>query len=470
MRHVGMQKKFLRAFYQGGYKTYCLSMARGNGKSYLAAYILYDAIWPESRHYRRGQEMVLLAASLKQAKVVFGYLRNWLAYTNQYSWTDSSQEIKVIHKRDKTSVRVISSNGKTAMGIVNVPLLVGDEPGSWEVNGGHLMYEAIKGAQGKPGSPLTVLYIGTQAPANQGWWINLCKRGTWGSTYVKLIQGDKKRWDDWNVIRKANPLTSVSPEFRETLLEEREEARTDTSIKAFFLSYRLNIPSADESEILLTDEDWSLALDRPILEPEGMPVIGVDLGQGRSWSAAVAVWPNGRVEAFAVAPGIPSLEKQEERDKVPRGTYTRLEQAGMLHVTDGKRVQPIQDFVEMVETRWPEAEEMIADRFRVAELEDYTSLLVHPRVTRWSEAAEDIRALRKWAKDGPMNVEKGSRKLITASLMVSMIKSDDQGNTRLVKRGTNAECRDDVSAAMLLGVGHMERETRINDGDLAVVI
>ena len=28
---------------------------------------------------------------------------------------------------------LISSNGKTAMGLVNVPLAIADEPGSWEI-------------------------------------------------------------------------------------------------------------------------------------------------------------------------------------------------------------------------------------------------------------------------------------------------------------------------------------------------
>ena len=470
MKLVGMQKEFLNEFYQGEYDTYCLTMARGNGKSFLAAHILYDCIWPHSEHYYKGKEIILLAASIAQARIVFGYLREWLEETGLYRWTDSSQAIKVVHKKDRTSIRVISSNGKTAMGIVNVPLVVADEPGSWEVNGGQLMHDAIKGAQGKPGSPLTVLYIGTLAPAKHGWWMSMCTRGTTEDTYVMNIQGDRENWDNYQVIRKANPLMSISPVFRKKLLSERNEARKDPGAKAYFLSYRLNLPSGDESEMLLTEDDWMLSLKRPVLEPEGIPIVGVDLGQGKSWSAACAVWPNGRCEAFAVAPGIPDLEAQEERDRVPKGTYTILEEFGYLVVADGKRVQPVEDFAYMVETKWPEAEEIVCDRFRADELQDYSTCVVHPRVTRWSEATEDIRSLRKWAKDGPLNVDKGSRKLITASLLVAMIKSDDQGNTRLTKRGFNGESRDDVCAAMLLAVGAMYRETNVNEGNLAVMI
>ena len=64
---------------------------------------------------------------------------------------------------------MLSSNGRTAFGIVGCPLLVADEPGSWEVVGGTLMYDAITTALGKPNSPMRTVFIGTLAPAMDGW-------------------------------------------------------------------------------------------------------------------------------------------------------------------------------------------------------------------------------------------------------------------------------------------------------------
>ena len=69
-------------------------------------------------------------------------------------------------------------------------------------------------------------------------------------------------WDQWPEIRKANPLTSISADFRKQLLRERNAARRDSRLKARFLSFRLNVPTADESQILLTVEDWKRALAR----------------------------------------------------------------------------------------------------------------------------------------------------------------------------------------------------------------
>ena len=181
------------------------------------------------------------------------------------------------------------------------------------------MFDAISTATGKPGSPLKALFIGTLAPAQGGWWHDLVGGGSKGSTYVKLLQGDRDKWDSWPEIRKANPLTAVSRDFRRKLLEERDQARGDTRLKARFLSFRLNIPSADESAILLTVDDWELATARPVGLPSGRPIVGVDLGSGRAWSAAVAMWESGRIEALALAPGIPDLDAQERRDLVPRG-------------------------------------------------------------------------------------------------------------------------------------------------------
>ena len=48
------------------------------------------------------------------------------------------------------------------------------------------------------------------------------------------------------------------------------------------MSFRLNIPSADESAILLAVDDWKLAEARPVGEPAGRPIVGIDLGSGRA--------------------------------------------------------------------------------------------------------------------------------------------------------------------------------------------
>ena len=84
-------------------------------------------------------------------------------------------------------------------------------------------------------------------------------------------------------------------------------------------------------------------------------------------------------------------------------------------------------------------------------------LLIEPRVSRWSESSEDIRALRRMAADGPLACAEGSRDLLTASLAVSVAASDDAGNVRLIKKGFNNRARDDVAAALVLACGEIAR-------------
>ena len=39
-----------------------------------------------------------------------------------------------------------------------------------------------------------------------------------------------------------------------------------------------------------------------------------------------------------------------------------------------------------------------------------------------------------------------------------MVKNDDQGSTRMVKRGSHNQARDDVAAALILACGSLARE------------
>ena len=412
---------------------------------------------PADKLFRGDTESVLCAASIEQARIVFRFARGMLG-EDGYRYLDAATRCAITHRPTRTRLRVIGSNGKTAMGLVGCPWAICDEPGSWEVNGGTLLHDAIEGAKGKPGSPLRSLYIGTIAPSISGWWADMIGDGSHGTTVVHALQGDVETWDQWPTIRKANPLTAISADFRRKLLEERDAARRDSRLKARFLSYRLNVPSGDESTVLLTVDDWQRVLAREVPAREGRPIVGVDLGAGRSWSAAVAIWRSGRVEALAVAPGIPSLETQEKRDRVPWGTYRRLAVSGALRVAEGLRVQPPAALMRAIRAAWGAPEVIFCDRFRLAELQDAApGVPIVPRVARWSEASEDIRATRKLALDGPLACAPGSRPLLTASLAVATVKTDDQGSVRLAKKGSNNTARDDVVAALVLACGALSR-------------
>ena len=451
------QRKFLKGALAPSTLTAGLSMPRGNGKTWLAAHILTRCLTPGDALHVAGSEYLLCAASLEQARLCFRFIRPELEPRGGYRFLDASTRLGITHTATNTRLRVLSSNGKTAMGIVGCPLLVADEPGSWEVNGGQLMADAIDTAQGKPGSPMRVIYIGTLAPASDGWWHDLIQGGSRASTYVQMLRGDRDTWDSWQTIRKANPLTAVSPEFRAKLREERDAARSDTRLKARFLSYRLNVPTGDEAKMLLDSSEWELAMAREVPGRKGAPIVGIDMGAGRAWSAATAVWSNGRTEALALAPGIPEMEEQERRDRVPSGLYQRLAISGRLRVADGRHVPLPDQLWDAVLQEWGQPALTLCDRFRLGELLYCTgSSRMEPRVTRWAEAAADIRALRKMVKDGPLSVEQDSRNLLTVSMAKARVENDTSGNMRMIKPFNNT-ARDDVAAALVLAAGAFER-------------
>ena len=139
-------------------------------------------------------------------------------------------------------------------------------------------------------------------------------------------------------------------------------------------------------------------------------------------------------------------------------------------MAEGLRVQPPAMLVEAILEKWGYPKLIVCDRFKLAELQDCVGTIpLEPRVSRWSEAGYDIRALRRLAKDGPLSMAPGARGLLAASLEVAMVKSDDQGNTRLTKRSTDSTARDDCAAALVLGAGAYLRAETAPKATMALV-
>ena len=455
------QRRFLAAVDDPQYRTVAASWPRGCGKTTLAGHVVARALTPGDSLYVKGGEIVLFAGSIEQCRLTYRQALTFLEpRLSEYRMVDSATRVAITHKASRTRLKAVGSNPKTSLGLVGVPLAILDEPSALHTIAGAALWDAVRTAQGKPGSPLKTVLTGTLAPSDPGgWWPVLVENGTTGSTWVGLLQGRADRWSQWREILRVNPLARHFPETAEVLREERDAAMADSRLAGAFKSFRLNLPAGDESTMLLNVADWERATARPVPERDGRPIVGIDLGAGRAWSAATAIWRSGRVEALACAPGIPTLEAQEKRDRVPWGTYRKLALRGALRVAEGLRVQPPAELWRAVVAAWGKPARVICDRFRLPELVDAIGpgVEIVPRVSRWSESSEDIRALRSMTADGPLAVEKDSRPLLTASLGVAMVAVDDAGNVRMKKRGTNNQARDDVAAALVLGAGSWMR-------------
>ena len=210
--------------------------------------------------------------------------------------------------------------------------------------------------------------------------------------------------------------------------------------------------------MLLNLSEWETCLNRPVGNDEGDPVIGIDMGSRRSWSAAVALFPSGRVECFCLA-GDEDINALEGRDLVPSGTYQELIDDDVLLIDTGHKVPRAEIFANEIARRWPTAWTLIGDRFRADELEDYWHGECVTRISMWKQASEDIRALRSLALDGELSIENKSRKILTCALGCSLIENDTSGNSRMVKTNMRSKtARDDAGSALVMAAGEFVRQ------------
>ena len=456
-------REFIRSAFAEDIQIAALSVPRGSAKTWIAGQLAACGITPGSPLWEPGIETLVVSGSLEQSRVLLAFVKEALGEAiDDYRVLDSGQRLAVTHRATGTKLRVLSSSGKRAMGLANFSTIYADEPGSWELRGGQLMHDALRQSLGKRLGQRLVL-IGTRAPAPDGsWWPGLLDAGSGSGTHVTVRSAPREEaWDAWSTIRKVNPLVMHNESLRKTILRERDEARRNPTLRPAFEAYRLNRQVDVFSDPLVPVEVWRAVEVREVPPRSGRPVVGMDLGGERSWSAAWCLWPNGRSECFAVCPGIPELGERERADAQPQGLYRRLADDGVLIVDEDLHVSRPSVLVEHLVAEGIRPEVVICDRFAIGTLRDAVAgrWPIRDRVTRWSEATEDVAGFRQIAADGPLSIASHCRGLARTSIGQATVKSDDQGNARLEKR-RHGRSRDDVAVAGVLAAGEIARRRR----------
>ena len=438
-----------------------LSVPRGNAKTWLFGWLGACALTPGSPLWREGVEVLGVSASFEQSRVMMNFLRESLDGNGElYRSLDSGQRLALTHIQTNTKMRILSSSGKRAMGLSQFHTIMADEPGSWESRGGALMWDALRTSLGKlPEQRL--LLIGTRAPAEEGgWWPNMLDAGSGNGTHVQVLTApDDQAWDNWNTIRRCNPLIMANDNLRKTILRERDDARRNPSMRPAFEAYRLNRQIDVHRDVLVPADTWRRVESRDVPPRDGRPILGLDLGSERSWSAAWSLWPNGRSECYALCPGLPGLDEREKQDGMPRGLYRRLHDDGVLLVDEGLRVSRPEVLVNHLLGIGINPRLVLCDRFLINTLQDATDgkWNIIPRITRWSEGTFDITSFRKLCEDGPLAIAPECRALARVSLSQASVKGDDQGSLRLEKK-RHGRSRDDVAVAGTLAAGSLVRQ------------
>ena len=289
-----------------GVRLSALSLSRANGKTALCGWLCAEALRPGSTLYDASAEVVIVSASMEQTRTLFGFVQDEIAARgalDEYVFVDSNQRLGVRHKPSGARLRAISSDPKRAMGLSRFRTIIGDEPASWPDRQGELMFHALRQAVGKRAGQRLVL-VGTRSPARPGsWWPSLLDHGGGDGVIVECVSAPQAApWDDFSTIRRANPLYSHSPALRAVLRSERDEARRNPSLRPSFEAYRLNKTVDVRQHVLLRVEQWEQVVRRRLPPRDGRPAVGVDLGASRSWSAAWALWRNGRSGGYGPRP------------------------------------------------------------------------------------------------------------------------------------------------------------------------
>ena len=433
-----------------------LSTPRGNGKSWLAGLLVARSLTPGDPLHEDGVENVLVAASRAQAAICLDFTRAFLADQEGYRWRLDGAE----HLASRARVKVISSDSRRAMGLgANVRLAICDEPGSWAPQSGRRLWDAVCTGLGK--RTMSIIAIGTISPAPMtgpaSWWPQFIEAGSGESTHVALLQAAADRWESFDEVLRVNPVAAVNPHLRRALEREHRVAVASDRAARTFKQYRLNIPGDPvDQQPLITPAEFNRVCARPVPPAEGRPVIGLDLGGTRSWSAGCSVWPSGRIEAWALAPGQPSLSDQEKEDQVAEGTYSELVRSGGLAVDVGRAVPGIERLLGRVWEWSPSA--IVADNYRCHELYQIVNgrVPVIERARSGGEAVSNVQSLRALLLDSNAGVTEPSRALLGAAWAQTNLIISNEGMVKVTKLDQRRS-RDDAAMALLLAAGERAR-------------
>ena len=468
---LGWQRRFLRCFNVPG--DAAVSLGRGGGKSTFIAAIGAAAVDVGGPLVEPGAQTVIVASSFDQAKeAVFDQVLWFMQPTfarygrgpkDRFRVQDSANRGVIQDRETRASLRVIGCDPKRGHGL-QVKLVIADEVSQWEASAVARMLAALKTSRGKiEGSKM--LWLGTRpSTPEHPFQRALDGHGTTTQlTYAAPLDAPPFQRRTW---RRSNPGLDLLPDLEEAIRDEARDARVDPDALASFRALRLNQGVPDtERAVLLDVAAWQRAgrLGVPEAEERGGYVLGIDLGTSAAMSAAAAYHRDGRLEALAMFPEIPTLAARGLADGVG-STYQRMAERGEL-VVAGRRVTDISALLGEALARWGRPAAVVCDTWRAAELTEHLEAMRFPRaalVVRrqgWYDGGQDVRDFRRAMLSDL--VRPAESLLLTAAMAEARVITDPAGNSRLSKGsagGRRARARDDAAAAAILAVAAGYRE------------
>ena len=437
-----------------------LTIARKNGKTTLAAGIAAATL--DGPLVQPRTDTVLVAASLRQAKIAFDHVLAFLAepLKDHKRWrVVNSTNIALIEDRGSgAKLFCVGCKPETIHGLA-VGLAILDEPAQWPPNVRDKVLAAVRTSAGAADS-FRMVALGTR-PEDPAHWFGRMLKGDRALVYQAEVECDPMAEGSW---KAANPSWGYFPALRAAIRTEAKAAALDPMQLASFKALRLNLGTADTmSACLMEAADWK-GLEVEAVTIDGGYLLGIDLGSGASMSAAAAYDPgSGALDYVAALPESPSLARRGIQDGV--GTlYLEMLASGDL-IQAGGRVADVNALIAEARHRWGDPVAVVCDRWREADLRQSLDAIGFPLgvrvVTRgqgFKDGAEDVRKFRAACLSGQVSPR---RSLMARSAMrEARVVSDPAGNVKLCKKnegGRRQLARDDVAAAAIIAVAEGAR-------------
>ena len=466
---LGWEKRFIRgAFRQPG--DAALTVGRGCGKTGLVAGLATAVVDPSGPLHRRRREVVCVASSFDQSRVIFedvlAFLGDKYDLGDRAVWRrqDSANRAVLEYRASGCKIKCVGSDPAKMHGS-RANIVLADEPSQWDHAKSERMLSAIRTGLGKsPNSRLVAL--GTRPSDESHWFSRMLNSASCYSQVHAARPDDPPFW--LRSIRRANPSHDHLPSLAARIQAEIVDARIDPDALASFKALRLNMGMADHDRSTLIDSAaWSRA---EALEGRrsGPYCLGVDLGQNAAMSAAAAYWQGGDLEAVAVFPFLPDLRERGLADGVG-STYVRMAERGEL-LQAGRRVSDIPALLAEALSRWGRPAAVVCDRWREAELRQCLEAVRFPKcpvIVRgqgFKDGGQDVRDFRKALLGGL--VRPSESLLLRSALAEARVVGDPSGNWKLAKSTQGqrkAKARDDAAAASILAVSAGYRQWHLRD-------
>ena len=448
------QRRFLRGALAPGRFSSALTLGRGGGKTTFVAALVCAAA--DGLLAAPNSEVVIVAASLRQAGITFRHVQRFLAARiGEYKVYDAVNRQALYNPANGILVELKGANPATLHGVAP-SLVIVDEVAQIHLNKLPQIMAALDTSLGKvPNSRLWM--IGTRAATtDHPFEVAL---GTADYSQVHAARpADPPFWKrTWERACPSLRAPGFEP-LLEKIRSEAKRARSSEDALASFRALRLNQGVPDTVAACLVEADVWLRAEGDV-PAKGPCVWGVDLGGTAASSAVAAYRPvTGRLDCLAAFPGAGMrLGARGLRDGVGR-LYKDMYKRGELLQTAGHAVD-VRELLREALNRFGRPVAVAADRWREGDLRDglmgagVPTAALSLRGQGFKDGGEDVRIFRRAI------IERKARPLVSLLLRSAMaearVVTDPAGNSKLAKGsqgGRRARARDDACAAAILAV------------------